>query len=344
MITIDGAEGEGGGQVLRTALSLSMVTGQAFRIDNIRAGRDKPGLLRQHLTAVQAAATISGATVQGATLGSVSLAFTPDRVQAGVYHFAVGTAGSTGLILQTLLPALMQTDGPSSLVLEGGTHNPNAPCFDFLDVVFLPLINRMGPRVTAALERPGFYPAGGGRIRVEIVPCRNLLALELLDRGNLLGTAAVARVAGLVTDIARTELDVARDVLGWDAGQCRLEVLDPAWGPGNILLLSVRYNGVTEMVAGFGERQMPAASLALNAARRLRGLMESSAATGPYLADQLLLPLALAGSGGFTTVRPTRHTLTNVGVIARFLPVPIRIDQQADGCHRVRVGEPGPCG
>lgn len=338
MIIIDGAAGEGGGQVLRTALSLSMVTGQPFRIDNIRAGREKPGLMRQHLTAVQSAAAISGAAVDGAALGSASLTFTPGRVRAGDYHFAIGTAGSTGLVLQTLLPALMLADGPSSLLLEGGTHNPHTPCFDFLAEVFLPLVNRMGPAVTTVLERPGFYPAGGGRMRVEIAPAPALRPLDLVERGSLLSAGAVARVAGLDPVIARTELRVARDNLGWDAEHFRMEELDPAWGPGNILLLSARYEQVTEMVAGFGERQVPAANLALNAARRLRGLMESGAAAGPYLADQLLLPLALAGGGRFTTVRPSRHTLTNIDSIARFLPVPIRIEQAEDGRHWVTVG------
>lgn len=338
MIIIDGSAGEGGGQVLRSALSLSMVTAQPFRIDSIRAGRDKPGLMRQHLTAVQAAVRISGGHVQGAALGSDSLTFTPGCVQAGDYHFAIGTAGSTGLVLQTLLPALTQADGPSNLLLEGGTHNPHTPCFDFLAEAFLPLINRMGPAVRAHLDRPGFYPAGGGRMRVEIAPCPTLRPLDLTDRGPLLATQAVARVASLDPVIAQKELSVTREVLGWAEGDCRMEELDPAWGPGNVLLLSARYEQVTEMVAGFGERQVPAASLALNAARRIRGMMESGAAIGPYLADQLLLPLALAGGGRFTTVRPSRHTLTNIGTIARFLSVPIRIEQMEDGRHLVTVG------
>lgn len=338
MIIIDGSAGEGGGQVLRTALSLSMVTAQPFRIDNIRAGRDKPGLMRQHLTAVQAAVRISGGHVQGAALGSDSLTFTPGCVQAGDYHFAIGTAGSTGLVLQTVLPALMRADGPSNLLLEGGTHNPHTPCFDFLAEAFLPLINRMGPAVRAHLDRPGFYPAGGGRMRVEIAPCPTLRPLDLADRGPLLATQAVARVASLDPVIAQKELSVTREVLGWAEGDCRMEELDPAWGPGNVLLLSARYEQVTEMVAGFGERQVPAASLALNAARRIRGMMESGAAIGPYLADQLLLPLALAGGGRFTTVRPSRHTLTNIGTIAQFLSVPITIEQMEDGRHLVTVG------
>src|ERR1700722_15265155 len=161
MIEIDGSFGEGGGQVLRTALSLSLVTGQPFRIDNIRAGREKPGLLRQHLTAVLAAAEIGGATVEGATLGSTALTFSPGKVKPGEYRFAVGTAGSGTLVFQTILPALMLASAPSRITIEGGTHNHAAPPFDFLARTFVPLVERMGPKIRLQFERYGFYTAGG---------------------------------------------------------------------------------------------------------------------------------------------------------------------------------------
>lgn len=184
MIIIDGSIGEGGGQILRTALALSMVTGQPFRIENIRAGREKPGLLRQHLTAVNAAATICTATVDGAAIGSRELTFTPEKAKPGEYTFSIGSAGSTTLVLQTVLPALLTADGPSSLTLEGGTHNPHAPPIDFLERTFLPLINRMGPTVTVTLERAGFYPAGGGRVVVKIQPAAKLSSVHLPVRRN----------------------------------------------------------------------------------------------------------------------------------------------------------------
>ena len=182
MITIDGSEGEGGGQVVRSALALSLATGQPFSIDNIRARRPKPGLMRQHLTAVEAACRISGATCDGAAVGSSRLTFTPGKAMAGSYSFAIGTAGSTGLVLQTLLPALMSADAPSTLVIEGGTHNPHAPPFDFIAQTYLPLIGHFGPRVTAKLERHGFYPAGGGRITVDIKPAP-LARCDFFQRG-----------------------------------------------------------------------------------------------------------------------------------------------------------------
>ena len=185
MIIIDGSEGEGGGQVLRTSLSLSLLTGKPFRIEKIRANRSRPGVMRQHVTAVEAACEIGGAECEELAVGASELTFVPGKVKPGEHRFAVGTAGSTSLVLQTILPPLMLADGPSSLVLEGGTHNIHAPPFDFLDRVFLPILNRMGPRVSARLVRPGFYPAGGGRIEVEIEPLRQLARLDLLERGEL---------------------------------------------------------------------------------------------------------------------------------------------------------------
>jgi RNA 3'-terminal phosphate cyclase (ATP) len=161
MLTIDGSQSEGGGQVLRSSLALSLVTGRPFAIENIRAGRKKPGLLRQHLTAVLAAAEVSAAEVEGAALASRRLLFRPGRVRAGDYAFRVGTAGSATLVLQTVLPALLLAEGESTLTLEGGTHNPMAPPVDFLENAYLPLVNRLGPRVKVQLVRPGFYPAGG---------------------------------------------------------------------------------------------------------------------------------------------------------------------------------------
>src|SRR5262245_55571056 len=185
MITIDGSFGEGGGQILRTSLALSLVTGKPFRIENIRAGRKNPGLLRQHLTAVNAAASIGQAEITGASIGSTLLTIAPSKITHGNYHFAVGTAGSSTLVLQTVLPALLIADGPTRLTIEGGTHNPFAPPFDFLARAFLPLLTRMGVNVNANLDRYGFYPAGGGRIEITISPTGKLLPLVLESRGEI---------------------------------------------------------------------------------------------------------------------------------------------------------------
>src|SRR5581483_5211147 len=178
MLTIDGAAGEGGGQILRTALALSIVTGTPFRIERIRARRARPGLLRQHLTAVNAAAELSGASVTGAEQGPATLTFAPGKVRPGGFEFKIGSAGSATLVLQTVMPALLVGSMESRIALEGGTHNPAAPPFDFLEKSFLPFINRMGPAVEARLVRPGFYPAGGGRIEVKITPAERLMPID----------------------------------------------------------------------------------------------------------------------------------------------------------------------
>ena len=232
MLTIDGSSGEGGGQILRTALALSLVTQQPFRIQNIRAGRQKPGLLRQHLTAVEAAVQVGDAGVDGATLGSKELVFRPAKVRAGEYRFAVGTAGSATLVLQTVLPALIVGPEPSRLTLEGGTHNPHAPPFDFLDRTFLPLLNRMGPQLSASLDRAGFYPAGGGRISVEVNPVEKLQPLVLRERGESKSRSARAIYSNLSPAVANRELKVVSEKLGWSRESLHAAQVESN-GPGN---------------------------------------------------------------------------------------------------------------
>ncbi|TFI57690.1 RNA 3'-terminal phosphate cyclase [Sphingomonas parva] len=328
MIIIDGSEGEGGGQMLRTALSLSLVTGKAFRIDNIRANRSKPGVMRQHVTAVEAACAIGGAECDELAVGASTLSFAPGRVTPGEYHFSVGTAGSTSLVLQTLLPPLILADAPSRLVLEGGTHNIHAPPFDFLERVFLPVLNRMGPSVTARLVRPGFYPAGGGRIEVDILPCARLRPIELVERGALRRVEARVLIAALPREIAERELAEVEKHLGWPDAARRIEPLPERTGPGNILMLEAQFEQVGELVSGFGKLGVPAQVLAAKAAKRMAGYLAGAAAAGPYLADQLLLPLALAGGGCFTTVKPSQHSLTGADVISRFLDVKIAFEER----------------
>ena len=338
MIIIDGSEGEGGGQVLRTALSLSLITGRPFRIEKIRANRSRPGVMRQHVTAVEAACAIGGAECEELAVGASELSFTPGRVTPGEHRFAVGTAGSTSLVLQTVLPALMLADAPSRLALEGGTHNIHAPPFDFIERVFLPLVRRMGPKAQARLVRYGFYPAGGGRIEVEVTPAARLEPLELLERGALERVEARALITGLPGEIAVRELNEVEKVLGWPEEARRIEQLPERVGPGNIVMLEARFENVTELVSGFGQLGVPAEVVAKKAAKRMRGYLESTAAAGPYLADQLLLPLALAGGGRFTTVRPSLHSRTGADVIRRFLDIGIAFEEREDGCWLVEVG------
>jgi RNA 3'-terminal phosphate cyclase (ATP) len=326
MLTVDGSQGEGGGQVLRTALGLSVVTGQAFRIKKVRAGRKKPGLMRQHLTAVRAAAEVSRASVSGDAIGSCEVTFQPRELVPGSYRFAVGTAGSATLVLQTVLPALMCAPSPSELVLEGGTHNPWAPPFDFLQKSLMPLLGRMGPQFTIKLDRMGFYPAGGGRFHVQVEPASALTPLELLERGELLQRRARAIVSKLPSHVARRELKVVHERLGWPEESLETVETSNSIGPGNILFLEMHAEHTTEVVTGFGSRQVRAVAVAEKAVTEARQYLASEAPVGKHLADQLLVPLSLAG-GRFRTMAPSRHTTTNIQVIEQFLDIHITCEQ-----------------
>jgi RNA 3'-terminal phosphate cyclase (ATP) len=327
-LRVDGSQGEGGGQVLRTSLSLSMTTERPIVIERIRARRGRPGLMRQHLAAVFAAREVCAGEVAGAELGSGTLRFAPGAIRAGSFRFAVGTAGSACLVLQTVLPALLTAPGPSHLVCEGGTHNPLAPPFDFLARVFLPVLGRMGPRVAARLDRHGFVPAGGGRFVVDVVPCRKLQRVELVEAGEIHSRSARSVISKLPSHIAERELAVVRERLGWSPAECRVETVD-APGPGNVLLLEVTREPIGELVAGFGERGVPAERVAEGAARELLEYLQAGVPVGRHLADQLLLPMALAGSGTFRTQPLTAHARTNIAVIEAFGVSRIRVDEDA---------------
>ncbi len=327
MLEIDGSFGEGGGQILRTSLALSLITQQPIHIERIRAGRATPGLARQHLTSVLAAAEIGNADVQGAEVGSRELTFRPRAVKGGIYSFNIGTAGSTTLVLQTILIPLLLASEPSMIELEGGTHNSGSPSFDFLTRSFLPQLARMGAHVDVKLERAGFYPAGGGRIVVNIEPAK-LGSLSLMERGEIRARRALAVVANLPLEIAQRELAI----VGWDGEALSV----PSNGPGNVLMLEVECEHVTEVVTGFGQRGVRAETIASKAVDEMQRYLASTGAAGEHLADQLLLPMAIGGGGAFTTVRPTEHATTNAEIIARFLDA--RVTFANDGtCFRVDV-------
>lgn len=337
MLTIDGSFGEGGGQVLRSALALSLATGRPFQITGIRGGRKRPGLLRQHLTAVRAAAQISHAKVCGDELRSMELTFEPGEVRAGEYHFAVGTAGSTTLVLQAVLPPLLHADGASQITIEGGTHNMQAPPFDFLAETFAPIINRLGPRIEVVLNRPGFYPAGGGKITATITPTRQWRPLELLERGALRRTGARALVARLPREIAERELRVVEKQLGWPREDLMVEEVPDSRGSGNVVMITVEHEYVTEVMTAFGTRGIPAEAVAQDAADQTRRHLECDAPVGEHLADQLLLPLALGSGGAFRTHALTPHATTNIDVIRMFLDVEIETRREDGGDWLVTV-------
>jgi RNA 3'-terminal phosphate cyclase (ATP) len=329
MIWIDGSFGEGGGQILRTALSLSLATGIPFRIENIRAGRKNPGLLRQHLTAVRAAVEIGAAEIEGATLGSPALTFTPSTVQAGEYRFAVGTAGSSTLVFQTILPALLRAPAPTRLIIEGGTHNDAAPPFDFLERTFLPLIRTMGANVSLKLERYGFYPAGGGRFIAEIEPCPDLKPLHLGMRGEIRSKRVTAIVAHLSRRIAEREVEKVANMMSLTTEGRVVETKDSP-GPGNIVLIEIESEEITEIFSSFGRLGVASEKVAEEAVREAREYLVSRAVAAEHLADQLLLPLALAGGGSFTATKLSRHARTNQEVITKFLPIEFETENAGD--------------
>ncbi len=335
MITLDGSMGEGGGQVLRTALALSLVTGQPFAIDQIRAGREKPGLKRQHLTAVLAAAEVGNAAIEGAELGSMRLTFKPKDLRGGDYKFAIGTAGSTTLVLQTVLPALLTAAAPSSIELVGGTHNPLAPPFDFLQHTWAPLLRRMGAPLELELLQHGFFPAGGGVMRVRTSQAKwSPLSLVTVPEQAIVSARIVH--SQLPANIARREADTLAAVLGIARDQIvTVEVRSP--GPGNAVLVHVGLGEVTEVIAAFGERSVTAEAVATGAAREAQALLAAKVPVGQYLADQLLLPMAMAGGGAVLTVEPSLHTKTNAQVIEHFLPVRFGFHATAEG-WRIEVG------
>lgn len=331
MIELDGAAGEGGGQILRSALVLSMVTGQPFTITRIRANRPKPGLMRQHLVAVQAAAQICGARVNGAELGSMALSFVPGTIVGGDYEFAIGTAGSCTLVLQTLALALLYAEASSTVRITGGTHNAMAPPAQFLQHAYGLQLRAMGGQVEFALERYGFYPAGGGCIVATIVPGDGLRPIDLVERGACRRGHAEAIVAGIPASVARRELACVREAMGWDDADLRLRVLSAAEGPGNAMLVTLEHDHVIEVFAGFGVKSVTAETVAARVIGEVRAYIASGAAVGEHLADQLMLPFALAGGGSFTVSSVSGHALTNADVIGRFLPV--RISFEADGAR-----------
>lgn len=332
MIEIDGSYGEGGGQILRTALTLSMLTQIPIRIENIRAKRKKAGLLRQHLTCVQAAQVISQAEVQGDALGSTTLMFTPKTLQGGDFTFDIGSAGSCTLVLQTVLLALASAQAPSKVRLRGGTHNPLAPSATFLQHAYLPLLAKMGLQADLSLDRYGFFPAGGGDLTLSVQPMRQAWQpLHLLAKGDRVDAFAQSLVAAVPVDVAKRELSTVGKKMGWGDAQLRIQPLSRDQGPGNVLELILAHQHCTEVFYAFGERGKTAEQVANEVCRNALSYLASGAAIGEYLADQLLLPLALAGEGSFTCAIASEHLRTNAAIIENFLPVDIQIKTSPEG-------------
>ncbi len=337
MISIDGSQGEGGGQVLRTAIGLALVTQTPVRIEHIRAGRKKPGVMRQHRTALLAAAEVSGGELLGGEVGDTTAELRPGRVRPGTYVFRVGTAGSTTLVLQTILPALLCADGPSQVRIEGGTHNPWSPPFEFLKESFLPLLRRMGARVDLVLDRHGFAPAGGGSLTAQIEPVGSWEPIELDQRGKTRVRRARILVSNLPDDVARREAKTLRSRLSWSEDEVQIQPVQGARGSGNAVVCTLESEFVTETCCAFGSRGVSAEQVAGAAASQIRRYLKDAAPVGVHLADQLMLPLALAGAGSYVTGPLSRHARTNLTVIGQFdVPHPV-FEEIGERRTRVRI-------
>ncbi|PXF58393.1 MAG: RNA 3'-phosphate cyclase [Deltaproteobacteria bacterium] len=321
MIIIDGSYGEGGGQILRNSLALSMITGQTIEIRNIRAGRPKPGLRPQHLTCVKAATSVCGAQLEGDELGSQRLIFIPGRVKPGHYSFAIGTAGSVMLVFQTVLLPLALSHSASEVTLVGGTHVPWSPCFHYIDRVFRPAVSAMGLSFEMELKKWGYYPKGGGLVRTRILPSNEFSAFKPVPQSEEKDRVkAISATARLPDHVRKRQSAQAKSVLEGRGVKVEIEEIEgSATCPGSLLFCWIsgqgRYGGFTRL----GAKGKPAEKVADEAVYELLAFLDSGAACDKYLSDQMLLPAVLAGGEShWSTNSISNHLHTNVWVTECF--------------------------
>lgn len=335
-IIIDGAQGEGGGQVLRTSMTLAALTGQPIEIHNIRAGRKKPGLLRQHLTSVRAAAQISNGRLEGDELRSTKLRFEPGQIKAGRYHFVIGTAGSTTLVCQTILPLLMSADGESEVRFEGGTHNGMSPSLTFLQRSFLPILAQMGLRYQVKVHELGFNPAGGGKWTLKVQGNPTLKPFRLRHPPLPSQRHISGIVSNLPPSILEREFATVMNELDWYHATTNSRT-PRTQGPGNYLGLHVTSNTHESIVEGTGEAGVQAEAVAKRLADKMQHFLDSGASVEEHLADQLLLPMLMVDGCEFITDKPSSHTLTNIAVIEQLTNVRIECRAINDSCYLLNV-------
>jgi len=338
IVLVDGSTGEGGGQILRTSLALSCITGKSLHIENIRAARRNPGLAKQHLSCVQAARQICDGQCQGAALSSRVLDFQPGLVQGGDFYFDIGSAGSASLVIQTVLPALFLADKPSTVTVTGGTHNPLAPPFDFLCETFLPAIATAGFRGNCKLIRHGFFPAGGGKITFDIQPWRQqpCKIIDLCEPDTRPQIYARIYTAKLPAHIAQRQRKLLLESKLEIQNVEHIEVTDSD-GPGNCVMIRVCNGSRTTVFTAFGMRGKPSQKVISEVVGLAKDFLASGAAVDRFLADQLLIYMAMSKAGCCTTNELSSHLLTNMEIIKKFLDVNFRVEQRAQvygvACH-----------
>jgi RNA 3'-phosphate cyclase len=339
VLEIDGSQGEGGGQILRTALTLSLITARPFRIFNLRARRPKPGLLAQHLKAVEAAAAIAAGKVAGAALGSGTLLFEPGKSRPGAYRFDIGTAGSTSLVLQTIVLPLSFASDASTVIVTGGTHVPWSPCFHYLQLQWLPTLRAIGFDFDLELELAGFFPRGGGRVRSAIRPKKKLSPLHLVERGPLRRILGLSGVANLPASVAERQSRQALERLAGRSAALTIETVElPSPVRGTMLLLVAEFENSQACFSALGAVGKPAERVADEAVDQLAEFLATDGAIDPFLADQLIVPLAF--TSGTSELRPSKitgHVLTNAEIVRKFLPVEIEVLGRAEGPGTIRI-------
>lgn len=336
-IEIDGSFGEGGGQILRTALSLSCITGSSLKLFNIRKGRKKPGLMPQHQTCVNAISEICNAEVSGNAISSTELTFVPRKIRSGNYFFDIKTAGSSSLVIQTLLPALIFSDGISRVTIKGGTHVPFSPSYNYISEVFVPLLNKIGIKMEPSINKYGFYPKGGGEISFNIFPVEKIKRLSAVKRGELLSITGYSAVSTLPRHIAERQKNaVMQNLSPLDVNINIHEV--PSLGHGTFVFLKGAYENTLTGFSALGERGKRAEDVGKEAASLFNDFHKTSACLDPHLADQIVIYLSLAQEDStFTTSRITQHLLTNLWVIEKFLKIRYEIYGRMDSEGIVKI-------
>ena len=337
--TIDGRRGEGGGQVLRTSLALSILCARPLVLENIRGGRKNPGLLAQHLCATNAAARVSNGHLEGARMGATALKFTPNVPQAGTYVFDVGTAGSASLVFQTIVYPLLAAGGRSEVTIGGGTHNLAAPPVPFLVSAFAPVVQRQGSVVDVELVRAGFFPKGGGEMRAHVHGGLPAQPLHLVERGKHVRTHATICVANLPPKVAREQTDALEGVLKLRPRAITVDERTESRGAGNAVFIEVEHENATEVFTGFSARGVRPVDVASRVAREAARYLKASHVVDEHLAYQLILPLVFGG-GAFTTSTLARHSTTQIDLVRELIGAEIVVEEMGNKVIRVSVDRP----
>ena len=342
-IQIDGSLGEGGGQVLRTSLALSLITGKSFRMDHIRARRPKPGMMPQHLKAVEAAAAVGRAHTEGASWGSQRLIFEPSGIWPGEFSFEIGTAGATALVLQTVLIPLSFAGAGSRITLTGGTHVPWSPCFHYLDLHWVRYMSRIGFDIRLEMELAGFYPQGCGKVHATVQPTRQLSPLCVTERGDFRRIRGISAVANLDSSVAERQRRRALSRLAEQSLDATIETVRmPSRFRGTMLLLIAEFESSQCCFYGLGALGKPAERVADEAVDGMLAFLATDGAIDQYLADQLVLPLSLtAGISELHTSEVTTHLVTNAEIVRLFLPVQIEIAGEIGRPGSIRIESGG---